>query len=542
MNDVLAPALDTPSGVSKYGATFAASFKGDRETSWQWANYAPSIMSGFNGAYGYGGMFLSPLTRQHGMIATVATDLAQSDPVLAAIIEQLATQAVGDTGLTLSLRIAQFADVLKLTPGQARALANQIEREWRIYAGDAREVDAHGMHTLHQLAHAAFRSYLLTGEALVGLPFHRDSDTRYFSRTQLMSSAQIATDRTIRTDTGWIFEGVGFNKRSRVEYLMIRDQPLGDTIAVAQPKRVDLLTPWGRPRCLFLYDLIAPMSPRGCSPLAVALGSAKSKATISELTLGSFALQNSFGVVVSSDQSPEAAIRSVQVNDDLGNTKPFYDGAILDRAGYYESERGKVQLDVGKVTHMFPGDKISMVQPRAAGQEFSQIDTALLRQAASAAGVSYDQLASDYSKTSFSAAKLSQYIGHAINLRRRANIAARMYQSVFDAWLEEAVERGIVEWPEGALDYWDARRYVLAACVWRGPPKASAEPLKDTETSIKRINAGLSTITRECAELGEDFDAVVAERKAEIETLKAAGLWGVHEAVDNVTAQEVDKV
>lgn len=544
MEGNLPAALDTSSGFAKASASFGASFKGDGEQAWQWASYNLPV-TGLHGlgGYGYGGAFLEPSTRQHRLVSAVANDLVQSDPVLAALVEQLATQAVGANGLTLSLRLPTYASKLGMTETEARALADEIESAWRVYTSDPRECDAHGVHDFASLVHAGFRSYLLNGEALCGVDWSPSADCEFATKAKLMSPLQIATDKTQRLVDGWTFEGVVYNKRSRNIGLYLRDQPLGETIAVAQPKLVPLYTSWGRPRIIHALDLIGPNSPRGISPLAVALGPSKSKATIHELTTASYGLQNSFSVVVHADMSPDRAIDGLQVNDSLGHTGNPVERAIESRAQWYgEKGAGRVQLEAGKVTHLHPGDKLDMVQPRAAGQQFHEVDTSLLRLAAAAAGVSYDQLASDYSKTSFSAAKLSGHLPFMINLRRRAKIAAVLYQRMFDAWLEECVERKIVHWP-GTRDYWDCRKIIAAACVWRGPVRASADPLKDVEAAARRVHLGISSLTREAAELlGEDIEDVIAERKAEVEALNAAGLWGVVEGADTVTDQHVDKV
>ena len=59
------------------------------------------------------------------------------------------------------------AAALEISADEARDLAHVIKSKWAAWAGDPLEADSAGRHTFHEIAAAAFMSWLTTGEMLV---------------------------------------------------------------------------------------------------------------------------------------------------------------------------------------------------------------------------------------------------------------------------------------------------------------------------------------------------------------------------------------
>lgn len=157
------------------------------------------------------------------------------------------------------------------------------------------------------------------------------------------------------------------------------------------------------------------------------------------------------------------------------------------------------------------------------GVTYSDFDKSLAREAAKAAGLSYEDLSGDYSSTSFSASRLALELSSRINKRRRAAIVETFYQNVFVAWLEEAIETGRIELPKGAPAFWEARDAYMQS-AWRGEGKPVADPYKQALADILEIENGLSTLSDKLGERGLDFEEVIAQRAAEKTQLEALGL------------------
>jgi capsid protein len=67
-------------------------------------------------------------------------------------------------------------------------------------------------------------------------------------------------------------------------------------------------------------------------------------------------------------------------------------------------------------------------------------------------------------------------------------------------------------------------RQALLSCSWIGASRGQIDEMKETQSAILRINAGLSSYEKECALLGDDFRKVFRQRAREVKMMKALGL------------------
>jgi capsid protein len=152
----------------------------------------------FRAEYGpYVGNPGAEISRERSLAAAVTTDLLTSNSVVATLVENLATYAVGN-GLTLSSRPDHVA--LGISPEAARDLSNRIERAWLAWASNPVECDSSGRHDVHQLANATYKSWIVTGEAVVLLDWQRGNSSRTATKVKLLDSRQL--DQTIKRADG----------------------------------------------------------------------------------------------------------------------------------------------------------------------------------------------------------------------------------------------------------------------------------------------------------------------------------------------------
>lgn len=536
---IVEPVLPVPavatSGVSSPQAGFMDATDG-RSEGLVWARY--SGVSPFAAGYAGGwqpfwGTPGSEHSRERALVSSVTSDLLYNNAVIATLVESLATYAVGN-GLTLSSR--PNAEALNISAEEARALAHQIETAWAAWINNPVECDASGRFTLNQLVVQAFKSYLLNGETLALVEWQqRANEARTGTKLKLLDVRQLAQDITRTADDrgGSIMQGVEFDKSGRLTAYWIRQFELGNFSMAPQAKRIAARTSWGRPRVLLLFDGIVPNQIRGMSPLTAALTPAHAKNTHREFTLAQALVQSMTATTVESDLPRDVAMNALRSNDPTevppgasGVAKPtgswFSPADWMATAGPYY-EKVKVALDPGKVVHMLKGDRLVMHRSQSPNSTYDAFDKSLSREAAKAAGASYEDATGDFSNTSFSAARLAQELPWRVNLRRRAAIAERLYQETFTAWLEEAVNVGTIKVPSGAREFWEAPSAYTNA-VWRGSAKPVADPLKAAQADILEIENGLATQESKLGERGYDFEEVVAQRKVEKDQLTAAGL------------------
>lgn len=487
----------------------------DGKPSLTWARYSTPV---FSAGYGpYTGVPGSEVSRERAVAAAVSTDLLTSNSLVATLVENLATYAIGN-GLTLSSRPDHAA--LGITAEGARELSNQIERAWSAWANNPVECDASSRHTVHQLATANFKSWLLTGEAVFLLDWLRGNGAQTATKVKLLDARQVDQSITRVSDGGSILQGVSFDRGGRVNGYWIRPFVLGSVNSAPQAVFIQARTSWGRARAVHLFDLLVPGQVRGLSPLVAALSPAHSKATLREFALAAALVQTMTATTIESDLPAAQALNSLVVNDQFQGGSYSPETWLKARGEFYEA--ATVTLQPGTVSHLMAGDKFKMHRAEAPNRTYNDFDQSLARETAKAAGSSAEDLSGYFGDTSFSASRLAMELPSRINKRRRSAIVVPFYSNVFAAWLEEACETGRVKLPEGAPAFWEARD-AYTQCVWRGDGKPVADPLKAAQADILELENGLSTLEEKLGERGLDFEEVLAQRKSEKEQLEKAG-------------------
>jgi len=98
-------------------------------------------------------------------------------------------------------------------------------------------------------------------------------------------------------------------------------------------------------------------------------------------------------------------------------------------------------------------------------------------------------------------------------------------EAVYMLWLEEEMARGEAPMPPNAPNFWDGMNAeAYGKCTWIGASRGQIDEKKETEAALMRIDGGLSTWEKECAQLGLDFREVFAQRSREQKMMKAMGL------------------
>lgn len=482
-----------------------------------WAKYSAPPW-GFSG--GAGNPYVLTMggrtARDQGPASAVASDLSTSNPLLATILENLVTNAVG-TGLTLSAK--PDAAVIGITEDEARALSHEIETRWNAWARNPLETDLAGRHDLHQLAAAAFTSYLIHGEAVATLDWRHFPGAMTRTKVALLDPAQL--DRTVtRVEGGQhVLNGVAF-RDGRVAGYYLRDLPLGNMSAAPIATFHAAHTSWGRQRVIHLFDLKDMRQVRGLSPLVAALTPAHERENLSEFTLANALLQSQFALTVESDLPPEAAMDGLAVSDVQSGVSTF-ERSLKERGDFYTN--AKITPQPGVINHLMPGDKLKFNAVQNPSHTFADYDRSLTRKAARAGGDSYENVSGDYSQTNFSASRMAAEQPHRLNVRRREAIVVPFYRAVYAAWLEEQLETGAIRLPRNAAPFWWAKEaYVAAKFIGLG--RFQPDPKKAAEADILALVNNLETLEDVLAERGKDLETHVAQIASERKLLAKYGL------------------
>lgn len=434
--------------------------------------------------------------RERGLASGISQQLALDNPVIATAVEALVTNAIG-TGLTLSAK--PDATALGITEAEARKLSRDTEKAWREWTSNPLECDLTGRKTFHELAATAIRSYLITGEYVATLPARRVRGAKTRTKVLLLSTTQLDASRTGILDDRYIFNGVAFDKNGRLTGYYIRDVPLGQVVVQPMSKFVPAFTSWGRPLVSHGFEQYDPRQTRGYSPIAASLTPAQEREAASEFVLGNFLLQNSFAMTVESELPPQQAFGGLEVNNQMSGMDDFY--RVRDE--WYS--KAKINPQVGTINHLAPGDKLRFNKAENPSASYRDFDMALARKAAKAAGLSYEDMSGDFSSTSFSASRWAADLPNRINLRRRKIIAEKFYRDAFHAFMEEAIETGAIEVPNGAPAFWQAPEAYLNA-KFLGAGRAEPDPAKAMRAHIDGLTNNILSLSDVLAEQGKDLE------------------------------------
>ena len=174
------------------------------------------------------------------------------------------------------------------------------------------------------------------------------------------------------------------------------------------------------------------------------------------------------------------------------------------RAGWYEG----TNIDLGshgKVAHLSPGDELTFHANETPNQTYDPFTRSLLREISRCMGITFEQFSGDYTGATYSSVRMGTAEMHLITTYRRVNIAAPFVQSIYEAWLEEEIEAGLIEFPDG-VDGLIANRGAASGAHWRGPAKPQADDLK--QAKALQILKQMGVVTEEWIgnEMGWDWE------------------------------------
>ncbi|MEM5373183.1 phage portal protein [Paraburkholderia azotifigens] len=176
-----------------------------------------------------------------------------------------------------------------------------------------------------------------------------------------------------------------------------------------------------------------------------------------------------------------------------------------------------------RIPTLAPGETLDSVSPAHPDGNFEAFAHEMQRVIAAALGLSAEQVTQDWSKTNYSSARAALLEAWKTLQRRRDEFCLNFASPFYGAWLWEAMERGELPLPARALPYIEARA-AYSRCSWTGVARGWIDPTKERAGAVMGMDAALSTLKRECAEQGLDYEEVLHQRAAEIRLMKELGL------------------
>ncbi len=389
--------------------------------------------------------------------------------------------------------------------------------------------DASRHNSLTEMVRLAVGMNAAGGEVLASVEWLRENYRPFKTAIQFIDADRLCNPSNL-VYSSEVRGGVRKNKRGEAIGYYVRRQHPRDLILdhLAEPIYVPARKPWGRLQMVHIFEQQRPDQSRGVSEMVSALKEIRITRKFRDVVLQNAVVNATYAASIESDL-PSNEVFAAMGAGDPGKAMEQATSAYLSQIAAYAGNAKNLAIDGVKIPHLFPGTKLNLHKAGEGGPLGTEFEQSLLRYIAAALGVSYEQLARDYSKTNYSSARaaMAETWKHMTATKRM--VADKFATIVYRLWLEEMVNnRKISSMPAEALQpgwlYEPLRMDALSRCEWIGASRGQIDELKETQAAVLRLKYNLSTEEMEMARLGQDWRAVKKQRAREIAMDEELGL------------------
>lgn len=396
-----------------------------------------------------------------------------------------------------------------------------MDARYRLWALDeGRYCDAARRHTVPQMLNLGFRHKVVDGDAIAQvrwIPQRRGPGrARYCTAVQLIDPDRLGNPQE-QFDLQHMRAGVEIDDDDAAVAYWFRQAHQGDWTQPAKSvrwERVPRETSWGRPIIVHDFDAERAGQHRGVGILGPVVHRLKQLIKYDGAELDAAILNAIFGAYIESPFDSQFVEEALGESDNLNAYQ-------RERASFHEGKR--VSLGGARMPTLFPGEKIQMVTAARPTSNFADFEKAVLRNFASAAGLSAQQVSQDWSDVNYSSARAALLEAWKTLVRRRANFAVGFANPLRGAWMEEAHEIDDVPLPRDAPAFIECRGAYMRA-TWLGPARGWIDPVAEKEGAVMGMEAGLSTLELECGDQDMDWEETIDQRQIEVQAFKDRGL------------------
>ncbi len=404
----------------------------------------------------------------------------------------------------------------------AAEYASHAKANYRAWSMDpGRYCDAARGMTIPQILAVGFRHKIVDGDAVALLPWLPDrigeGRASYATAVDLVDPDRLSNPQ-LRYDTRYVRGGVEIDERQVAIAYHFRKAHQGDWWAGPDSvtwERVPRETEFGRLLVVHDFERTRASQHRGgAGILTPVLQRLKMLFRYDGAELDQALVNAIFGAYIESPFDHELIADALGGTEDLGRYQTL-------RSEFHDERR----LAIGgvRMPTLFPGEKIGTVAATRPSGNYAAFEKAVLRNAASAAGVSAQQASNDWSDVNYSSARGALLEFWKTSTRRRTDFAVGFAQPIYGAWLEESMELDDPPLPPGAPPFHECRA-AYGRAVWLGPGLGWMDPVDEPAGAILRLDGALTTHSRELAEQGQDLDEVLEERAQELRLFKEHGI------------------
>jgi len=420
----------------------------------------------------------TPSGTELSMLRIRSRDANRNHPVAAGAIDTMAHNIVG-SGLKPQSRIPY--KLLGITEQRAIDLQLQAEVAFEKWSPMASADNRMGF---DELQFVALLKTVEDGE-IIALPTWAKEPWRPYGRCiELLESERLTSPIGVRTPDKKIKHGIKPGRRGEPQTYFIRKAN-----SMTEYLTVPARDKSGRPKILHVFPTRRPGQMRGIPYFAPVLTYFQDLASYLEAEIVAARVAACLSVFISKDQQFGITGRESSTDSTIQELSP------------------------GLIARLGMGESINVVDPKRPGDSFAPFVESMLRLIGVALGLPYELLVKDFSKTNYSSARASLLEGRRMFKTWRGWMATKFCHPIWQLVIEEAYLRGEFDAPDF---YKYFHEYTRAA--WIGGGWGWVDPVKEVEASRKAIDYGLSTLAKEVAAQGDDWeetlDQLARERDA----------------------------
>ncbi|MBR1645170.1 MAG: phage portal protein [Selenomonadaceae bacterium] len=445
-----------------------------------------------------------------------AADLVMNSAIGHAAIQTQSTNVIG-AGLKLFPRIRY--DELGITADDARIWARHTKREFELWANDL-HCDFLRRNNFYELQNIAFTCSLFDGDGFCLFKRRPASfETPYSLRLHLIDAQRVSNpiiegfaavsevEMQATNSQNRIVNGIEVNRDGRLEAIWVCNKIWNEPKSLVPELKWQRVKVFGQATgCRNVLHICKDTRPdqfRGVPYLAPVVEMIKQMSRYADAELTS-AIIKSFYSLFFTQSASQWDLNQIAGQNESDPNEPCIDASDF-------------KLGSSTIAALPRGVDVKSVDSSNAQSTFEAFTDSFLTQIGAALNIPYELLVKKF-QSSYSASRAALLQAADEFRQRKAAFVQDFCQPVYEQWLAEAVALGRISAP-GFFDD-PLTRSLWTSAAWYNERSGILDPVKETQAMILRLDAGLTTYSREIAESeGQDFDEVVATLAQEREML-----------------------
>jgi lambda family phage portal protein len=472
-----------------------------------------------------GGSADSDLLSERDTIVRRSRDLERNNGYVSGAVQAFKDNIVGHK---IAINPAPIGQILGWTNQQVEDWARATRAQFDTWFNDPSEIDAGRMMSGRALTIQAIGSWFLNGDHFALPQWRVFPGCRWSTKIQAIESDRVDTPSFALTSKN-IRQGIEYDTFGAMRAVWVRKTHPGDDLSIdisgREFVRIPAYTAWGRRRVIALLDRERTGQSRGRPLLAAIMREIRMAGHYTRTELQATIANSLVAGILESALDPETA------------ASLFSSGT--DREEYWKSSVAEYRprLKGGAILQLPLGASFKSHVPNRPNNAFDDFMQSVLHHIAAGLGISYEVLSKDFSRTNYSSARASLLETWRYFMSRRTWLEENWLQPIYELWLEEAVNAGVVDAP----GYYE-NRFAYARCAkWTMAGRGWVDPLKEAQGSMVRRRNRVSTLQAECAEQGLDWREVLDQIEVEERYMRDRGIDPILPEAQNVRTDNVDE-